>query len=162
MLGRFLSHSGSNIFPKRSYKSNATVIQRDGYYLRRLMATCLLAVIVASLIVPAHLMISIESESGMTPLVDASSESSPPLSSISFSQSIDTSQIVLEYPLVSRALMLPGGSVDVTMGDINGDGLDDIIAAVSDEMMISVFYGQIDGVYSSYPSYNISLLKESH
>ena len=125
--------------------------------MRRLMATCLLAVIVASLIVPAHLMIPIESDMGATHPVDASSKASLPLSSISFSQSINTSQTVLEYPLVSRALMLPGGSTDVTMGDINEDGLDDIIVAVSGEMMISVFYGQIDGSYLSYPSYNITL-----
>ena len=92
------------------------------------MATCLLAVIVASLIVPTQLMISTESEIGATPLVDTSSKSSVPLSSISFSQSINTSQTILEYPLVSRALMLPGGSTDVTMGDINEDGLDDTLS----------------------------------
>ena len=123
------------------------------------MATCLLAVIVASLIVPTHLMISTGSENGVTPLVDASSKSSLPWSSISFSQPIDTSQTVLEYPLVSRALMLPGGSTDVTMGDINGDGLDDIIVAVSDEMMISIFYGHTDGSFSSYPTHNITLTR---
>ena len=79
------------------------------------------------------------------------------LSSISFPSPINTSQPLSEYPAVSRALMLSGGSTYSALADINGDGLTDLIVAVSESKMISVFYRQPNGDFLTYPSLNISL-----
>ncbi len=79
------------------------------------------------------------------------------LSSISFPSPINTSQPLSEYPAVSRALMLSGGSTYSALADINGDGLTDLIVAVSESKMISVFYRQPDGNFLTYPSANITL-----
>jgi len=72
-----------------------------------------------------------------------------------FPGGLNTSSTVSEYPLVSRGLMLPGGSTDAVLADINGDGLTDLIVAVYETKYISVFYRQKDGNFLSYPSCNI-------
>ncbi|UCE45285.1 MAG: VCBS repeat-containing protein [Methanobacteriota archaeon] len=77
---------------------------------------------------------------------------------IEFNGPIDTSTPVPEYPLISRALMLPGGSTDADVADVNGDGYSDMVIAVGGTVgYVSLFYGQSDGEFLSYPSYSISL-----
>ena len=74
-----------------------------------------------------------------------------------FPGGLNTSSTVSEYPLVSRGLMLPGGSASATLADINGDGLTDLTVAVYQTKNVSLFYRQKDGNFPSYPSYNITL-----
>ena len=52
------------------------------------------------------------------------------LGAIEFTNPLNTSSPVPEYPLVSRALMLPGGSTDADVADVNGDGHPDVVVAV--------------------------------
>jgi len=79
--------------------------------------------------------------------------------SISFLPALNTSQAVPEYSIVSRALMLPGGSTYSTLADINRDGKTDLIVAVSEAKVVSIFYRQSDGNFLSTPSHNITLGK---
>jgi hypothetical protein len=81
----------------------------------------------------------------------------PSTDAIVFPSPLNTSLGVDEYPSVARALMLSGGSTYSALGDINGDGRTDLVVAVSDSKMVSVFYRQSDGSYPSYASANISL-----
>ncbi|MGQ9587417.1 MAG: FG-GAP-like repeat-containing protein [Thermoplasmata archaeon] len=76
---------------------------------------------------------------------------------LTFPQPVDTLANVSEYPLVSRALMLPGGSTDATLADLNGDLREDLIVAVSDAKTVSLFFRQPDGNFLSYPSSNTSM-----
>ncbi len=84
------------------------------------------------------------------------SEDPVPLTAVEFPIPIDTSEVVPEYTLVSRALMLPGGSSDVVLDDLNDDGLTDLIVSVYESLVISVFYRQIDGTFLTYPSLNVT------
>ena len=59
--------------------------------------------------------------------------------------------------MVSRALMLPGGSTYSALADINRDGRTDLIVAVSEAKVVSIFYRQSDDNFPSLPSFNISL-----
>jgi hypothetical protein len=77
---------------------------------------------------------------------------------IAFPSQLNTSLNVTEYPIVSRALMLSGGATDATLADLNGDGGTDLLVAVSDSKVISVFYRQTDGEFPTYESFNISLM----
>ena len=79
--------------------------------------------------------------------------------SVSYTDLSDTALGLLEYPIVSRALVLPGGSTDAILADINSDGYDDLVVAVSEAKVISLFYGEADGNFSSQPSYNITLAR---
>jgi hypothetical protein len=81
----------------------------------------------------------------------------PSTDAIVFPSPLNTSLGVDEYPSVARALMLSGGSTYSALGDINGDGRTDLVVAVSDSKMVSVFYRQSDGNFPSYASANISL-----
>jgi hypothetical protein len=53
--------------------------------------------------------------------------------------------------------MLAGGSTYSTLVDINRDGWTDLVVAVSEANMVSVFYRGLDGNLPSLPSTNISL-----
>jgi hypothetical protein len=79
-------------------------------------------------------------------------------SPIAFPSQLNTSMNVTEYPLVSRALMLSGGATDATLADLNGDNRTDLLVAVSDSKVISVFYRQVDGSFPTYESFNVSLV----
>jgi hypothetical protein len=85
------------------------------------------------------------------------SEFSVDVQSISFLPALNTSRSVPEYSMVSRALMLPGGSTYSALADINRDGRTDLIVAVSEARIVSIFYRQSDNNLLSYPSANISL-----
>jgi len=74
-----------------------------------------------------------------------------------FPGGLNTSSSVKEYPLIARGLMLPSGSTDAALADLNGDHLTDLIVAVYETKNVSIFYRESDGNFSSYPSYNISL-----
>jgi len=87
------------------------------------------------------------------------SEIGADVESISFLPALNTSQTVPEYSMVSRALMLPGGSTYSTLADINRDGRTDLLVAVSEAKVVSLFYRQSDGNFLSSPSYNIALGK---
>jgi len=88
---------------------------------------------------------------------DGQSEVGAEIESVSFLSPVNTSQTVPEYSMVSRALMLPGGSTYSTLADINRDGKTDLIVAVSEAKAVSIFYRQEDGGFPSYPSYNLTL-----
>ena len=79
------------------------------------------------------------------------------LEAVSFADPIDTTLTVPEYPLVSRALMLEGGSTDAIMEDFNGDGESDLVVAVSEANLLSVFFRQSDDTFLSWPSLNVTL-----
>jgi len=81
-------------------------------------------------------------------------------SSVTFSTSLNTSSVVPEYPLVSRALMLSGGSTDSALGDLNGDGLADLVVSVSDSREVAVFFRRSSGDMPSNPSMTIPLPRE--
>ncbi len=76
---------------------------------------------------------------------------------IAFPTPLNTSLNVTEYPLVSRALMLSGGSTDASLADLDYDGRTDLLVGVSDSKLISVFYRQADGTFPTYESFNVSL-----
>jgi len=76
--------------------------------------------------------------------------------SLTFPQVLNTSQNVSEYPLGSRALILPDGVSDMFLWDMNGDTLDDLVASVYLSKSISIFYRQPDGSFETYPSFNIT------
>ncbi len=90
-----------------------------------------------------------------TDVLDHVSSSIP--KSLEFTDPVDTNASLVEYPQVARALLLPGGSTDACLGDINADGRTDLIVAVSEAKVISVFYRQVDGTFLSQPSHNVSL-----
>ena len=77
--------------------------------------------------------------------------------SLDFPATMNTSDSVREYPQIARGLILPGGSTDATLADLNGDGRTDLLVAVADARMICIFYRHADGVFSSEPSQNITL-----
>ena len=77
--------------------------------------------------------------------------------SVPFPSPPDTSSTVPEFPLVSRALMLQGGSTDAVLEDFDGDGASDLAVAVSESNLLSVFFRQADGTFLSHPSRNVSL-----
>lgn len=79
------------------------------------------------------------------------------LSTPVFSSGLNTSKSVSEYPLIARGLMLPGGSTDATLADLNGDNLTDLIVGVYGADNVSIFYRKSDGSFPTYPSRNISL-----
>ncbi|MDQ1371240.1 MAG: hypothetical protein QG582_154, partial [Candidatus Thermoplasmatota archaeon] len=81
----------------------------------------------------------------------------PALGAVSFPDPIDTTLSVPEYPLVSRALMLDGGSTDAVLDDFDGDGVDDLAVAVSEANLLSVFFGQPDGTFLSWPDVDVTL-----
>ncbi len=78
-------------------------------------------------------------------------------SPIAFPSQLNTSVNVSEYPLVSRALMLSGGSTDASLADLDLDGQTDLLVGVSDSKLVSVFYRQADGTFPTYESFNVSL-----
>jgi PKD repeat protein len=124
----------------------------------RFSATTLVVVIVASLLVP--LAISQAYHQGNPSPVDRGegSPGSAVIEAVQFSTPIDTSATITEYPMISRALMLDGGSTDVAVADVNSDGNEDLVTSVVGlSRSISVFYGQSDKTWLSYPSYSISL-----
>ncbi len=126
--------------------------------MHRFSATTLVVVIVASLLAP--LAVSQAYHEGTPSASDDSDGGTRQLvlESVQFTPPIDTSATVPEYPMISRALMLPGGSTDVALGDVDKDGMDDLIVAVSGpDPAVSVFSCQITGGYLSHPSFNISL-----
>ncbi len=136
---------------------------RDGYHLRRTLATIVVVLTIASLLLP------IGGARGVSPAADApglpeAAHEAPSVEAVAFPDPFDTSVNVTEYPLISRALMLPGGSTDAILADINRDGIDDLVVGVSgqDSKYISLFYGLPDGTFASYPSYNISSGQESN
>ena len=53
--------------------------------------------------------------------------------------------------------MLEGGSTDAIMEDFNGDGASDLVVAVSEANLLSVFFRQPDGTFLSWPSLNVTL-----
>jgi hypothetical protein len=77
--------------------------------------------------------------------------------SVTFPTAINTSSGVGEFSSIARALMLDGGSTYSTLADINRDGRTDLIVAVSDAKMVSIFYRQSDGNFLSHASVNITL-----
>jgi hypothetical protein len=112
----------------------------------------------------ASLLLPVGGALGNSPAADVAgalevAPEAPSVTSVAFPGAHDTSLNVTEYPLLSRALMLPGGSTDAVIADLNKDSLDDLVVGVSgqDSKYVSVFYGLPDQTYSSYPSYNISL-----
>jgi len=131
---------------------------RDGYHLRRTLATIVVVLTIASLLLPigGTRDISITAEAGGS--LEVAPEA-PSVEAVAFPDPFDTSVNVTEYPLISRAMMLPGGSTDAIMADINKDGLADLIVGVSGSASkyVSVFYGLQNNTFTSYPSYNISL-----
>jgi PKD repeat protein len=76
---------------------------------------------------------------------------------IAFPSQLNTSLNISEYPLVSRALMLSGGSTDASLADLDYDGQTDLLVGVSDSKLVSVFYRQADGTFPTYESFNVSL-----
>lgn len=90
--------------------------------------------------------------------VASAASPTPSTDSLDFPDPVDTSGPVPEYTMVSRALMLSGGSTDVVLDDLNNDGLADLVVAVYEAMTISVFYRQVDGTFKTYPSLNITTL----
>ena len=69
----------------------------------------------------------------------------------------DTSDHVTEYPQIARALLLPGGSTDSILTDLNNDSRLDLIVAVADPMQLSVFIRAADDTLPSSPSANTML-----
>ncbi|MEM2890879.1 MAG: VCBS repeat-containing protein, partial [Thermoplasmata archaeon] len=123
--------------------------------MRRLAAAALVLVVTASLLAS---FVAVEQGGGSpVPTSSATATTSPVLNSFEFPSTVDTSSTVWEYPMIARALMLAGGSTDVALGDINGDGLTDLVVGVAGANVVSVFYRQSDGKLPSTPSANISL-----
>jgi len=131
---------------------------RDGYHLRRTLATIVVVLTIASLLLPIGGARDVSPAADVPGLPETAPEA-PSVEAVSFPDPFDTSANVTEYPLISRAMMLPGGSTDAIMADINRDGIDDLVVGVSgqDSKYISLFYGLPDHTFASYPSYNISL-----
>jgi hypothetical protein len=124
----------------------------------RFLATTLVVVLVASLLVP--LAISQAYHQGYPSLVGKGDEGPEyaVIEAVQFSPPIDTSTTVPEYPMISRALMLNGGSTDVVLGDVTKDGVDDLVVAVGgDDPAISIFEGYPASDYPTYAAYNVSL-----
>lgn len=53
--------------------------------------------------------------------------------------------------------MLDGGSTDAILEDFNGDGRSDLVVAVSDANLLSIFFRQSDDTFLSWPSLNVTL-----
>ncbi|MCJ7488567.1 MAG: FG-GAP-like repeat-containing protein, partial [Thermoplasmata archaeon] len=126
--------------------------------MHRFSATALVVVIVAFLIVP--LAISLAYDEGNPSVADDNDYGAGQLvlESVQFTPPIDTSTTVPEYPMISRALMLQGGSTDIAIADVNSDGVDDLVVSASGSGgSLSIFYGQADALWLSSPSYNVSL-----
>ncbi len=81
-------------------------------------------------------------------------------SAVTFPTPLNTSATVPEYPLVSRALMLPGGSTDSALADLNGDSRTDLVVAVSGSKSLAVFLRQPSNGLLSTPSLTIPLSRE--
>lgn len=75
-----------------------------------------------------------------------------------FPEPVDTALNITEYSMIARPLLLPGGSTDSLICDINGDGRNDLFVAVTGSLpSVSVFYGEDNGNFNSNPSHNISV-----
>ncbi|MEW5748540.1 MAG: PKD domain-containing protein [Candidatus Thermoplasmatota archaeon] len=122
------------------------------------MAIALLAVIIVSLVLPMQSARSFRDAAAVTDLSEPAPLSyTPLLEAVSFPSPIDTASTVPEFPLVSRALMLGGGSVDAILEDLNGDGASDLAVAVSGANLLSIFFRQADGSFLSWPTLNVTL-----
>lgn len=114
--------------------------------MRRLVKAALVIAIAVSFLLPlAPSGVSDHSVRGIE--VPQPSQHAQAESVIAFPSQLNTSLNVTEYPLVSRALMLSGGATDATLADLNGDGGTDLLVAVSDSKLISVFHRQTDGEF---------------
>lgn len=120
----------------------------------RLVCAAIAVAIVASLLLPVAPFGGATGASSATSI--QLSEDPAPLTAVEFPVPVDTSMVVPEYTMVSRALMVPGGSSDVVLYDVNDDGLTDLIVSVYDALRISIFYRQVDGTFLSYPSRNVT------
>jgi hypothetical protein len=78
-------------------------------------------------------------------------------SAVTFPTPFNTSATVPEFPLVSMALMLPGGSTDSVLADLNGDNLTDLAVTVSGSESLAVFFRQQNGSLPSIASLTIPL-----
>ncbi len=81
-------------------------------------------------------------------------------SALDYPSTLSTNATVPEYPLVSRALDVPGGSTDCGLGDFNDDGLVDMVVSVSGSKCLAVFFRQSSGQLPSFPSLTIPLARE--
>jgi hypothetical protein len=120
--------------------------------LRRLAVVSVVAVVMVSLL------LSVIPLSAMQLVGPDPGRASHSLNALEFSPGLNTSSKVKEYPLIARSLMLPGGSTSATLADLNGDNRTDLIVSVYETKNVSIFYRERYGNFSSYPSYNISLL----
>jgi len=146
------------LFPKSRkhlIKVRPLSVHLDGTNLRRSVNVAIVVAIAASFLLP--LTPSRVGDSAVAGIEAAPQVPVTPIESIAFPSPLNTSLNVTEYPLVSRALMLSGGSTDATLADLDGDGQLDLLAAVSASKVISVFYRQADGKFPTYESFNISL-----
>lgn len=121
----------------------------------------MLAVIIVSLVLPMQSARSFRDASTVTELASPDPQMAPPtIDAVSFPDMLDTSSTVSEFPLVSRALMLGGGSVDAVLEDFDGDGASDLAVAVSGVNRLSMFFRQVDGTFLSWPTLNVTLDSE--
>ncbi len=130
--------------------------------MRLLLATTIAVLTITSMLVPLSAGAGDSTSYPTAHLEPISLIDFPPTTdakSVSYTDLSDAALGLPEYPIVSRSLMLPGGSTDAILVDINGDGYDDLVVAVSEAKVISVFYGRVDGNFSSQPSYNITLAR---
>lgn len=123
--------------------------------MRRSVVAFVVISIAAGLMLPAGILDGNTDSYEVVP--DLESDVGAAIESLLFPSPVNTSQIVPEYSTVSRALMLPGGSTYATLADINRDGRTDLIVAVSEAKVVSVFYRQSDGDFTSFPSHSIVL-----
>ncbi len=119
--------------------------------MRRLAAVSIVALLLVSLLISA-VPLSIPHVRD-----DALNHSSYSLSAPTFPTGLNTSSVVREYPLISRALMVPSGSSDAILAELNGDNRTDLIVANYLTKNLSIFYRQDDGNFTSYPSYVATL-----
>ncbi len=119
--------------------------------MRRLTAVSVVALVMVSLLMSLIPLPSIDH------VGSSKVASSRAMSVLTFPSGLNTSSSVSDYPLIARGLMLPGGSTDVALADLNGDNLKDLIVGVYQANCVSVFCRKSDGSFPSYPSYNISV-----
>ena len=125
-----------------------------GQHVRSLTAAVMVIVIAFSFIAPLIVVDSPHLRTPLSELIDAKAKA------ITFPTPLNTSVNVTEYPLVSRALMLPGGSTDAVLADLNADNLTDLVVAVSGSKSIAIFFRLPDGNLLSNPSLTIPLSRE--